>query len=186
MLRHLVIGAVEIRLIAAGAGHPGPWIIRHQQPCDALKKLKAAHMAVNPAGEILAERCSRECVGTRPEHSNEDGGRRGLSGGAIVDRHGIASPVDEHLFSSLVIVAEHDIAIPTPSLIQLAKAAIAVALRMSFAILLPQQLQREMFVSLKLGLQRREIQTRPRLRRRAQWPGRKQKLIEPLVIPIVR
>jgi hypothetical protein len=41
-------------------------------------------------------------------------------------------------------------------------------------------------VSLKLGLQRAEVQTRPRLQRRAQWPGRKQKLIEALVIQIVR
>jgi hypothetical protein len=63
---------------------------------------------------------------------------------------------------------------------------IAVALRMGFAILLPQQLQREMFVRLKLGLQRSEIQTRPQLRRRAQWPGRKQKLIQPLLVQIVR
>jgi hypothetical protein len=35
--------------------------------------------------------------------------------------------------------------------------AIAVAVRMRFAILLPEQLQREVFVSLKLGLQRAEI-----------------------------
>ena len=64
--------------------------------------------------------------------------------------------------------------------------AVAVAVRMSFAIFLPEQLQRQVFMSLKLGMELGEIQTRPRLRRRAQWPRRKQQLIELPVIDIVR
>src|SRR5712664_2778901 len=114
-------------------------------------------MAVNPVRQILAELPSRKCVCARAEHSNEDRRRRGLSGCAIMDRHSVAGPVNDCLLSTLVIVPQHHIAVPIPPLVQLAKAAIAVAVRMRFAILLPEQLQREVLVSLKLGLQRAEI-----------------------------
>src|SRR5713226_811253 len=130
MLRHLVIGAVQIRLIAARSCNSSARIIRHQQPGDALEKLESAHMTVNPVRQILAERRSRKRVRARAEHSNEDRCWRGLSGCAIMDRHGVAGPVNERLLSSLVSVPQHHVPVPIPPLIQLAKAAIAVAVPM--------------------------------------------------------
>lgn len=43
-----------------------------------------------------------------------------------------------------------------------------------------------MLVRLKLGMELREIDTGPGLRRRPQWPRRKQQLIQLLFIKIVR
>jgi hypothetical protein len=52
---------------------------------------------------------------------------------------------------------EHYVSVPVPSLIQFAKPAVTVAIRMRFPVLFPEQLQCEAFVSLKLGMQLAEI-----------------------------
>src|SRR5580704_9622875 len=114
-------------------------------------------MAVNPVGQILAQRRSRKRVGAGAENSHEDRCRRGLSGGPIMDRDRVAGPIDEGFLSRLMIMPKHHVAVPVPPLIQLIKTAVTVAVRVRFPILLPEQLQREMFVSLKLGLQRAKI-----------------------------
>ena len=74
-----------------------------------------------------------------------------------MDRDRVTGPIDKGFLSRLMIVPEHDVAVPIPPLIELTKTAITVAVRVRFPILLPEQLQREMFVSLKLGLQCVEI-----------------------------
>ena len=52
--------------------------------------------------------------------------------------------------------------------------AVAIAVRVCFAIFLPEQLQRQVFMSLQLRMQLGEIQTRPRLRWRPQGRGWKE------------
>src|SRR5277367_3561269 len=63
MLSHLVIGAVEIRLITAGPRDSGARVVGNKQLGDALENLKGAYMAVDPARQILAERRARKGVG---------------------------------------------------------------------------------------------------------------------------
>jgi hypothetical protein len=186
MLRHLVIGAVEIRLIAAGPRDSRAWVVRHEQLGDALEKLEGAHMAVDPVRQVLAERRTRKGVGAGAEHGYEDRGRRDFAALAVVDRNGVAGPVDEGLVAGVVILPEHHITVAMPPLIEFAEAAVAVAVRLRFTVLLPEELQRQMFVSLQLGMQLGEIQTRPRLRRGPQWPFRKKQFVQAPVVEILR
>lgn len=72
MLRHLVICAIEIRLIAACPRDSGTRIVRHEQFGDALEKLEGPHMAVNPVRQILTKRRSRKGVRAGAEHCDED------------------------------------------------------------------------------------------------------------------
>lgn len=81
---------------------------------------------------------------------------------------------------------EHHIPATVPPLVELAETAVAVAVRLSFAVFLPEELERQVFMSLQLGMQLGEIQTRPRLLGRPQWPGRKQKFIQLPLVEIVR
>ena len=160
VLGHLVISAVEIRLIAAGSSDTGARVIGNDQLRRAAEELESLHVAVDPVRQILAQGGSRKGVGAGAEHGDEHRCRCGLAGFAVMNRHGVAGPVDERLLARLVVLPEHDILIPVPSLIQLTEPAVAIAVRMSFAILLPEQLQRQMLVCLKLRVQLCEIDDR--------------------------
>src|SRR4051794_10167463 len=88
MLSHLVISAVEIRLIAARARDSGAGVVRHEQFSDALKKLEGAHMAVDPVRQILAERRPGKGVCAGAEHGDEDRSRRDFAVLAVIYRDG--------------------------------------------------------------------------------------------------
>jgi len=62
------------------------------------------------------------------------------SAASVVNRNGIAGPIDEQLLSSLVLLAQHDVLLAAPALIQLAEAGVAIAVRVGLPVLLPQQL----------------------------------------------
>ncbi len=158
-----MIGAIEIRLIAAGAVDAGPRVIRHDQLGGAVEELEGGNVAVDPVRQILAPGGLREGVGAGAEHGDEERSRRDIAGLAIVDRHRGAGPVDEHLLAGLCVLPEHDVVIPVPPLIQLAETAVAVAVRLRFAILFPEQLQGHMFVTFELAMDFGEVQARPRV-----------------------
>ena len=58
MLRHLVIRAIEIRLIAACPRDAGTWIIRHQQLGRAPEKLESMYVAVTNKNPRIIVKCS--------------------------------------------------------------------------------------------------------------------------------
>ena len=87
-----------------------------------------------------------------------------------MDRHRLARPVHKHPFSGHMHLAQHRIQRARPLPIELAKAAVGVALRMSLAVLLPEQLQRYPFApQLLVGLRpvRQILHSLAR-----HWPGR--------------
>ena len=55
MLGHLVISAVDIGLIAAGAIDASARVIRHDQFRRAVEEIKGPDMAVDPVGQMLAQ-----------------------------------------------------------------------------------------------------------------------------------
>src|SRR6476646_3039081 len=94
-------------------------------------------------------------------------------------------PVDEHLLAGLVLLPEHDVLCPAPALVQLAESAVAVSIRLAFAILFPEQLQGDMLVGLQLLANGAEIDAAMSNRFRVFRPGGKQQLIEPPVIVLI-
>ena len=143
------------------------------------------HMAVDPLSQVLSHRGSGKGIGTGAENRDEDRCRRNITALAVVDRYGVPGPIDKRLFSRLVIVPEHHVPGAAPALIQLAEPAIAVAIRMRFSILFPQQVKCQMLVCCKLGRQLREIDAGPKLPGGSQRPHRKQELVQLLLREVV-
>jgi len=88
-----------------------------------------------------------------------------------MNRNFVTGVVDEHLFAGAVFVPQHHIERARPVVVKLAEPAVAVTVpRIPFAILLPQQLQREVAVSLQLPADGGKVRLGglPRLRA---WPG---------------
>src|SRR5579872_261483 len=59
---------------------------------------------------------------------------------SVVNRNGVASPIYEQLLSSLVFLAQHNISLAAPALIQLTETGVAIAVRVGLPVLLPQRL----------------------------------------------
>src|SRR5579863_6103838 len=186
MLRHLVIGSVQIRLVAASASDAGARIVRHDQLHDTLVELESAYVTVDPVSQALSERRVRECVTAGAQGGNEDGGGGDFAGLAIVNRDRISGPVHKHLFTGLVVLPHRDLLIAAPALEQLTKTAIAVSSGMGFAVFFPDQLQRQMLMRLELLLNGAEVDSGAFGWERLLGPRRKQKLVQPLVIAVLR
>ena len=101
-------------------------------------------MTVDPVGETLTDRPPRKRVGAGSEYGDKQGRWRHFARLMIVDGHRRPGPVHKHLFARTVLLPHHDVVIPDPPLVQLAKAALTVPVRLILAILFPNQLQRQM------------------------------------------
>jgi len=58
----------------------------------------------------------------------------------IVDRYRCSCPIHEQVLAGLVPLPQHHILLPPPPLVQLAEAAVLIAIRVCLPVLLPQQL----------------------------------------------
>ena len=152
MLRHLVIGAIEIRLIAARAVDAGPRIIRHDQLRGSVEKLEGGTWQVDPVRQILARaRLAQRCKcwrraqprKTKPAWFRRCRDRRSGPWRRPSRRTSFRRACDP--------AASPRLRFAVPALVQLAETAVAVAVRLRFAILLPEQLQRQMLVTSEAG-----------------------------------
>jgi hypothetical protein len=99
-------------------------------------------VGADPLGQCLAPARFRVGVIGSPQHGDEDVGATLLTRRGVEHRHGVAGPIDEQLLASgmrLPHRRRHGLA---PIAIEVAKAAIAVAVDVLGLVLLPQQLQR--------------------------------------------
>ena len=71
---------------------------------------------------------------------------------SVVNRYGIASPIDKQLLSSFVLLAQHDILSAAPALIQLTETGVTIAVWISLPVFLPQQLLGHMCMLLPLSM----------------------------------
>jgi hypothetical protein len=132
--------------------HPGLNVVRDDGFGYATQELQGAHVGANPAGQFLALGGFGKRVAARAENGNEDRSLvNDLAGLPVVHRDFGAGIVHKHLFARAVVVPQDHVEPPRPAVIQLAEPAVAVPVRrISFAILLPQQLQGEVAVGLQL------------------------------------
>ena len=107
--------------------------------------------------QILVPRGMGKRVAASAQHGHEERGGINLAGFAMVNRNLGSGPVHEQLFAGPMLLAQDNILRVLPSAVQLAEAAVAIAFRFLGAVLLPEQLQREMFVLLQLTMQRYKI-----------------------------
>src|SRR3954452_9480772 len=98
-----------------------------------------------------------ERVARCAHHRHEQRGGIDLAGFPMVNRNFRSGPVHEQLFAGPMLLAQDDILRILPRAVQLTEAAVSIAFRFLAAILLPEQLQREMSVLLQLAMQRYKI-----------------------------
>jgi len=119
--------------------------------------LQGVHVSQQPRLHLLIARDLGPSVRTGAEGGDEQRRLPHVAGLAVVDRQGPAGPVDEGFLTRLVFLAQHDIELPAPALVEFAKTAVAVAVRVRVSILLPDQLQGHVPVTLELLLNGGEI-----------------------------
>ncbi len=138
---HLLVGAVEVGLVAVGAGDGARQVVGDHDAGSATKVREGVHVGGDPVAQLLRGGRLGVGVAARPEHGHEElraGDHPRLCAG---DRQPLAGEVDEELLAGLVLLAHDDVDAPAPAAVVLAVLAVLVARREALLVLHPQQLQ---------------------------------------------
>src|SRR5882762_613627 len=111
------------------------------------------NVSADPGGQLLVSGGFGISVGTRAQHHHEQRRWPDFAGNRIVYRDRCTGPVHETLLARLVYLAKNYILLPTPTLVELAEATVAISFRMNLPVLFPSQLQRQMAMLLQLRMQ---------------------------------
>ena len=151
MLGQLAVGGIQFRFIAAGMLDCRFRVVGDDDFRRSTKELQSAHMRFDPAGQILAAGGFGKGIAAGAENRDK---QRGLeihfAGLLVIDGDLVASVVNEKLLSGAVVVPENYVEMFHPVAVELAESAVAVAVGMILAILFPEQLQRQIAVTLQL------------------------------------
>ena len=142
MFGHLLITVVQQRLISTRTNDPGLKIVGNRDPRDSPKEGVSMAVSGDPGRQLFIFEGFRVGLVARTQHGHKEVARRNAAVLGIVDLHRLARPVHEHLLAGNIDLAQHRVQSARPALIQLAEAAVAVTLRLSLAVFLPQQQQR--------------------------------------------
>jgi hypothetical protein len=91
-----------------------------------------------------------------------------------VDRKGSAGPIDEQFLAWPVLLSQDHILLLLPLPVKLAETAVAIAVRILFAVLLPKQFQGQLAMLLALVTERGEVRQRTLGRFGSRWSRREQ------------
>jgi hypothetical protein len=97
---------------------------------------------------------------------------------------GGSCPIDKQLLSSLVFLAQYDILLAAPALIQLAEAGVTIAVRVGLPVLLPQQLLGHVWMTLPLLVKVGEVWHRQHGWASPWWTA-EQGRFQPVLVPIL-
>ena len=99
-------------------------------------------MRADPIGEVLVKMSFDVGVTAGAQHGHEDLGGLHFTGVRVDERNGLTRVVDEQSFPSHMVLPHGRLQVPRPLAVVRAKLTVAVAGRLGFAILDPQQTQR--------------------------------------------
>ena len=142
-------------------------------------------MRTDPVPQILAGRGFREGIAAGAQHRHEYGRGMYLTALRVVDRNRGPGVVHEHLLAGAVLLPQHQVELLQPSSVEIAKAAVAIAVRIALASFLPHQLQRQVLVRLQLFVDLGPIRLRMFPPNGRSGSLGKQRLLGLLVIPVL-
>jgi hypothetical protein len=93
--RHLLIGRVQVGIIAAGPRDAGPRVIRDDERRHATVELKGMDMGLNPRFHLLIACRFGVGIRTGSEDGHEQGCLPDLAGSAVVNGNCGSGPVDK-------------------------------------------------------------------------------------------
>ena len=154
MRSHLGIGAVDLRLVQAGLDHRDLGVVRHQQVGHPADRLESPGVCADPISERLGP--ARLGVGEAggAEHGDKDLCRPDLAAESVDDhRHRVAGVIDKQLVAAGMGLPHRDRDARGPAPVQLAEPRVPVPFGMPLDVLVPQDLQRDVF-ALQLAVNR--------------------------------
>src|ERR1700735_265957 len=104
----------------------------------------------------------------------------------VVNRNGGSGVVHEHLLTGAMLLAQHQVEFLQPPPVEIAEAAVAIAIGVALAAFLPDQLQGQVLVCLQLLVDLRPVRLWVFPPNRGRGPLRKQRSLDLLVIPVLR
>jgi hypothetical protein len=141
MRGHHAVAAIDLGVVERGLVDTGLEVVRHDEPRHAAEPAEHAHMGADPVGQGLRPRRLGIGEARGAEHGDEDLRLADDAGRAVDDGDLLAGIVDEHLVAGRVILPHDRREPPLERAEQIAEPAVAIALRVGLAILLPQQHQ---------------------------------------------
>src|SRR5438552_11972561 len=138
MLSHLLVGGMQERFIAAGFDHRRFRIIGNGDFGHSTEKRIGVIMGGDPGNKLLIEEgfSVSFVAGSQDRHKKKSGRHRAVGG--VVNRNGLPCPVDEHLLSGAMNLAQDWIERSSPTMIEFAETAVAVTRRVILSIFLPE------------------------------------------------
>ena len=133
----VMIGRVDVRLVAVSAAHGRAQIVRYHQLRTPPEELERANMRCRPVGKGLRPGCLGEGVARRREHRDENLCLALLAGLAVHHRDGLPGVVDEHLLARTVLLAHHHVERPRERPVPLAELAVLQPLGVGRLVLVP-------------------------------------------------
>lgn len=132
----LLIGWIQIGLVTAGTRHAGFRVVLHQQLRAAAVELEGVDLRLQETFHLFVGQ--RFGIGVTGDAQRADE-QRGFPHRAIrlTDRNHRAGPVQKQALPGPVLLTHHHVLRLLPMPVELAEAAITVAARMLFAVLLP-------------------------------------------------
>ena len=142
MLGQVVVGGIDVRLVARGLRHAAAQVIGHPQLGAAAEERERAHMAAYPVRQLLAPGRLDVGVVRGAQHSHEHLGGTDFAGAAVGHVNGLAGIVDEQALARCVGLPHRRGQLLAPAPVVFAECAVLEAFRLLELVLLPQQLQR--------------------------------------------
>ncbi len=139
--RHLLVGAVDPGLIAAGGGDAGLEVVADQLPRGTAEEAEGVDVTTDPVRQALAPADLSIGQTGRAQHGDKDLCCPDLTGRRIDHRQGLPGEVDEQLVASDMGLAHGQRHPAAPRGVEVAEPAVAITLRLPDPILLPQQQQ---------------------------------------------
>ena len=138
-------------------GHAGLGVIGNRERRNAAEVLERMHVSAQPRFHLLIARGLGPGVAAGAQRGHEQRRLPGNAGVPVIDRNRRACPIDEHLLARLVLLPQHHVELRPPTLVQLAEARVAIAIRVRLPVFFPQQLQSQMTVLPQLLMDRGEV-----------------------------
>jgi hypothetical protein len=142
VLGQLLVGAVEAGFVAARTGHRALELVRDPNLRGAAEVLHHPGVGPDPLVELLGPGRLGVGVAAGPEHGDEQLDRDLLPRPPVDQVRALAREVDEGLFAGPVLLAHRGPKLACPAAVDLAELAVAVAVLVDPAVLLPQKVQR--------------------------------------------
>src|SRR5579872_4342159 len=155
-----VISAVEVGLVATGAIHAGTSVVGDDQFGNTTQEFKSADVRTNPVLQFLALGGFGISVVAGSQDGDEDGGLALRPALRIMNRNRRPGVIDEQFLSRDMILAQHDIQLLSPTLVQFAKAAVSVTIRVGLPIFFPGELERQVRMALEFFVELGKIRLR--------------------------